>query len=169
MNTRIEPEAMVRVLASTVFTLLLLGAAVTVAEAQVRTGRLNDDSCLVNDFTAFDDVVMTAVATHDSGGGDVYQAICDDEDCWGFSINRGSQVNVMTTGLTLGDYQWFVCAWNGSVRRVVANLAGGVAIFARGSRQAALQPRRVGLDAEGVPESLRRFAARLQRIGPRSQ
>jgi hypothetical protein len=130
------------------------------AEAQVRAGRLPDGSCVASDFTSFDDVVMNSVATHDGGGGDVYQAICDSADCFGYSINRLSGVNLLTTGLTPGEYTWYVCAWNGSVRRVVANLTGGPALFLRRSA-----PDRAVVDIadEAVPEGIRRFYARLQR------
>lgn len=170
MNAHIEPGAAVRfsaraLLAATLLVLALL--LPSLAEAQVRAGRLDNDTCLVSDFISFDDVVMTAVATHDSGSGDVYQAICDDEDCWGFSINRGSAINVLTTGLTPAEYEWFVCAWNGSVRKVVANLTGGPALYGR--RSDGLQARKVHLDSEEVPEGLRRYAARLARLAPPGQ
>ncbi len=134
----------------------------------MRANRLDNEICLVSDFLSFDDVVMTAVATHDSGSGDLYQAICDDEDCWGFSINRGPHINVMTTGLTPAEYEWFVCAWNGSVKKVVANLTGGAALFAR-ARPDAVEARRVRLDSEEVPERLRRYAGRLARAAPPRQ
>lgn len=149
---------------------LVVGAIVLVvplgrADAQVRANRLFNDECLIADFTAFDDVVMTAVATHHSGFGDVYQAICDDEDCWGFSINRFAAVNVLTTGLTAGEYTWYVCAWNGSVRRVVGNLSGGAALFAPElARSASEGGIRVSLDDPRIPEDVRRFAARLGRV-----
>jgi hypothetical protein len=138
-------------------------AVATDATAQVRATRLPDEACIVNDFTSFDEVVMTSVATHSGGAGDVYQAICDDEDCWGFSINRLSGVNVLTTGLTPGEYSWYVCAWNGSVRRVVANLSGGAALFFR-RPEARLGI--VELSDPSIPESLRRFDARLDRTAP---
>lgn len=148
------------------FLLLVVASTlvVTDAEAQVRAARLPDEACVVSDFTSFDDVIMTSAATHDGGGGDVYQAICDDEDCWGFSINRLSGVNVLTTGLTPGEYSWYVCAWNGSVRRVVANLSGGAALF---FRAAAERRGIVAISDPSVPESLRRFHARLDRTSPR--
>lgn len=145
--------------------LLVLGTAALAgtAEAQLRSGRLNNDTCLAEDFTAFDDVVMTATAAHFSGAGDVYQAICDAEDCFGFSINRDAQVNALTTGITAGEYTWFVCAWNGSVRSVVANLSGGAAIFipARVPERASQV---LDLADPRVPEQVRRFAARLGRV-----
>ena len=140
---------------------LLLPAA---ADAQVRASRLSDQTCIVEEFTSFDEVVMTSAATHDGGTGDVYQAICDDEDCWGFSINRLSGVNVITTGLTPGTYSWSICAWNGSVRRVVANISGGPALFFRRGSQ---QRGEVGLSDPSVPEGLRRFHDRLDRTAPR--
>lgn len=148
------------------FLLLVVASTLVVAEAeaQVRAGRLPDEACVVNDFTSFDDVIMTSAATHDGGGGDVYQAICDSEDCWGFSINRLSGVNVLTTGLTPGEYTWYVCAWNGSVKRVVANLSGGAALF---FRTAAERRGVVEISDPSVPESLRRFHARLDRTSPR--
>ena len=145
--------------------LLVLGTAALAgtAEAQLRSSRLNNDTCLAEDFTAFDDVIMTATAAHFSGAGDVYQAICDAEDCFGFSINRGAQVNAMTTGITAGEYTWFVCAWNGSVRSVVANLSGGAVIFmpARSPEPAGTV---LALADPRVPEQVRRFASRLGRV-----
>ena len=135
------------------------------AEAQLRANRLFDEECLAEDFTAFDDVIMTALATHQSGFGDVYQAICDDEDCWGFSINRFAAVNVLTTGLTAGEYTWFVCAWNGTVRRVVANLSGGAAIFTPEPAGPGRGDSRIlELDDPRVPEGLRRLVAKLGRV-----
>lgn len=135
------------------------------AEAQLRANRLAPDSCLVGDFSSFDDVIMTALATHQSGAGDVYQAICDDEDCWGFSINRAAAVNVLTTGLTPGEYTWFVCAWNGSVRKVVANIAGGSALYTPASAAPGTEPGRVmTLDDPRIPDAVRRFAERLGRV-----
>lgn len=140
-------------------------ALATDAEAQLRARRLFNDQCLVGEFTSFDDVVMTAAATHHAGAGDVYQAICDDEDCWGFSINRFASVNVLTTGLTVGDYTWYVCAWNGSVRLVVANLSGGAALFSPElARQDATVGQRMSLHDPRIPDDLRRFAARLGRV-----
>lgn len=137
----------------------------TPAEAQLRTNRLGNERCLVGEFTTFNDVIMTALATHQSGGGDVYQAICDDEDCWGFSINRAAAVNVLTTGLTPGEYTWFVCAWNGAVRRVVANLAGGAALYRPEGASAGREHEAVvSLHDPSVPDALRRFAARLGRV-----
>lgn len=143
---------------------LPFGLAAGDAEAQIRAARLPDEACIVNDFTSFDDVIMTSAATHDGGGGDVYQAICDDEDCWGFSINRLSGVNVLTTGITPGEYSWYVCAWNGSVKRVVANLSGGAALF---FRTAAERRGVVELADPSVPDALRRFHARLDRTAAR--
>ena len=137
------------------------------AEAQLRTNRLGDEQCVVGEFTSFDDVIMTALATHQSGGGDVYQAICDDEDCWGFSINRAAAVNVLSIGLTPGEYTWYVCAWNGSVRRVVANLAGGAALYRPTSTRpgdAESEAETLSLQDPRVPDAVRRFAERLGRV-----
>lgn len=135
------------------------------ADAQLRTNRLRPDTCLTGEFSAFDDVIMTALASHQAGRGDVYQAICDEEDCWGFSINRGASVNVLTTGLTPGEYTWYVCAWNGVVRRVVANLAGGAALFLpAGARGPDTESRSVSLTDPDLPEDLRRFVARLRGV-----
>jgi hypothetical protein len=147
---------------------LLIGASTVAgsAAAQVRAGRLNNDNCIAEEFTSFDDVVMTATAAHFGGAGDVYQAICDlggDQDCWGFSINRNAGVNALTTGITAGEYVWYVCAWNGSVRNVVANLAGGTALFSQRGPDAAAA-RVLELADSGIPEDIRRFASRLDRL-----
>lgn len=155
-------QARLSILLLTALAALLLSPAA--AQAQVRAARLNDQACIAEDFTSFDDVVMTSAATHDGGVGDIYQAICDDEDCWGFSINRLSGVNVLTTGLTPGEYTWYICAWNGSVRRVVANLTGGSALFYRRAEQRRSE---VTISDPSVPETLRRFHARLDRTTPR--
>ena len=139
------------------------------ADSQVKALRLRNDTCLLRGFTSADDVVMTAVAIHSGGLGDVYQAICDADDCFGFSINRGAAANVLTTGLTAGDYDWFICAWNGQARRVVANLSGGAALYGpkSGSARAALElhagdDRIVDLASDAAPAALARFVERLE-------
>jgi len=144
--------------------LLLLSAGE--ADAQVEANRLFNDECLVEGVDTFDDVILTGVATHERGTGDVYQAICDtdpDGDCWAFSMNRGSQTTVLTVGLPSGRYDWFVCAWNGSVRDVVANLSGGAVLFTGPVAESGASTRIVGLDHSRVPRDLRRLVRKLHR------
>lgn len=146
--------------------LVLAVLTVAVADAQVQANRLFDEECLVRGFDTFDDVIMTGVATHQRGTGDVYQAICDadpDGDCWAFSMNRGSQTTVLTLGLPSGQYDWFVCAWNGSARRVVANLSGGAVLFTGPVAEGAEKAQTVELGSSRVPEDLRRLVRKLDR------
>lgn len=162
----LSPQARVRFPFLLLFSsslLILLAILPAEAQAQISASRLDDEECLVGTFIAFEEVVMTSVATHVSGSGDVYQAICDDEDCWGFSINRDAGVNVLTTGLTVGEYDWFVCAWNGSVKKVVGNLTGGPALFSSRLAGNGSAMRRLNINDARVPEGIRRFARRLDR------